>query len=54
VRGFQAPGCAQDLFVTEEAKIVPLPASFTFEPYASASQFIDRAGDRSMKVFIDV
>jgi len=31
VRGFQAPGCAQDLFVTEEAKIVPLPAGFTFE-----------------------
>jgi 2-desacetyl-2-hydroxyethyl bacteriochlorophyllide A dehydrogenase len=31
VRGFQAPGCAQDLFVTEEANIVPLPASFTFE-----------------------
>ncbi|MBM3309984.1 MAG: zinc-binding dehydrogenase [Candidatus Aminicenantes bacterium] len=31
VRGFQAPGCAQEWFVTEEAKIVPLPASFSFE-----------------------
>lgn len=31
VRGFQAPGCAQDWFVTEADKIVPLPASFTFE-----------------------
>ena len=31
VRGFQAPGCAQEWFVTEAAKIVPLPASFTLE-----------------------
>ncbi|MGA2363117.1 MAG: alcohol dehydrogenase catalytic domain-containing protein [Candidatus Aminicenantales bacterium] len=31
VQGFQAPGCAQDFFVTEAAKIVPLPASFSFE-----------------------
>ncbi|MBM3293691.1 MAG: zinc-binding dehydrogenase [Candidatus Aminicenantes bacterium] len=31
VRGFQAPGCAQEWFVTEADKIVPLPASFTLE-----------------------
>ena len=28
VRGFQAPGCAQDLFVTEADKIVKLPDDF--------------------------
>jgi len=31
VEGFQAPGCAQDLFVTTEDKIVPLPDSLTYE-----------------------
>jgi 2-desacetyl-2-hydroxyethyl bacteriochlorophyllide A dehydrogenase len=31
VEGFQAPGCAQDLFVTTEERIVPLPDSLTFE-----------------------
>ncbi len=31
VQGFQAPGVAQDLFVTQAEKIVPLPDSFTFE-----------------------
>jgi 2-desacetyl-2-hydroxyethyl bacteriochlorophyllide A dehydrogenase len=31
VEGFQAPGCAQQLFVTTEDKIVPLPDSLTFE-----------------------
>ncbi len=31
VRGFQAPGVAQDLFVTEADKVVPLPEDFTFE-----------------------
>ncbi len=31
VRGFQAPGVAQDLFVTEADKIVPLPDTFTYE-----------------------
>jgi 2-desacetyl-2-hydroxyethyl bacteriochlorophyllide A dehydrogenase len=51
VRGFQAPGCAQDLFVTEAAKIVPLPASFTFEqgalvePVAVGVHSVSRAGD---------
>jgi 2-desacetyl-2-hydroxyethyl bacteriochlorophyllide A dehydrogenase len=50
VRGFQAPGCAQDLFVTEEAKIVPLPASFSFEqgalvePVAVGVHSVSRAG----------
>lgn len=31
VRGFQAPGCAQDLFVTTEERIVTFPDSLTFE-----------------------
>jgi 2-desacetyl-2-hydroxyethyl bacteriochlorophyllide A dehydrogenase len=31
VQGFQAPGCAQDFFVTRATRIVPLPDSFTFE-----------------------
>jgi 2-desacetyl-2-hydroxyethyl bacteriochlorophyllide A dehydrogenase len=31
VRGFQAPGCAQDLFVVPEERIVPFPDSLTFE-----------------------
>ncbi len=31
VRGFQAPGVAQDLFVTEAEKVVLLPDTFTFE-----------------------
>jgi len=50
VRGFQAPGCAQDLFVTEADKIVPLPAAFTFEqgalvePVAVAVHSTARAG----------
>jgi L-iditol 2-dehydrogenase/threonine 3-dehydrogenase len=51
VRGFQAPGCAQDLFVTEAAKIVPLPAGFSFEqgalvePVAVGVHSVSRAGD---------
>jgi 2-desacetyl-2-hydroxyethyl bacteriochlorophyllide A dehydrogenase len=31
VEGFQAPGCAQDLFLTSAEKIVPLPDKLTFE-----------------------
>lgn len=31
VEGFQAPGTAQDLFVTKAEKVVPLPDSFTYE-----------------------
>jgi len=50
VRGFQAPGCAQDWFITEADKVVPLPASFTFEqgalvePVAVAVHSTARAG----------
>jgi L-iditol 2-dehydrogenase len=53
VRGFQAPGCAQDLFVTEADKIVPLPETFTFEqgalvePVAVGVHCVTRAGDVS-------
>lgn len=31
VRGFQAPGCAEDLHITEEEKVVALPDSLSFE-----------------------
>lgn len=31
VRGFQAPGCAQDLFVVSEERIVAFPDALTFE-----------------------
>ena len=31
VQGFQAPGCAQDLFIIKQENIVPLPDSITFE-----------------------
>lgn len=31
VQGFQAPGCAQELWVTAAERIVPLPGTFTFE-----------------------
>mgnify|MGYP000209308853 CR=1 FL=1 len=31
VRGFQAPGCAQDFFVVPEERIVPFPDTLTFE-----------------------
>jgi 2-desacetyl-2-hydroxyethyl bacteriochlorophyllide A dehydrogenase len=31
VQGFQAPGCAADMFVTRADRVVPLPESFTFE-----------------------
>ena len=50
VRGFQAPGCAQEWFVTEADKIVPLPRSFFFEqgalvePVAVAVHSTARAG----------
>jgi len=50
VQGFQAPGCAQDLFVTRAEKIVPLPDTFSFEqgalvePTAVAAHAVGRAG----------
>lgn len=51
VQGFQAPGCAQDLFVTTEDRIVPLPDSMDFvqgalvEPTSVAVHSTGRAGD---------
>ena len=50
VRGFQAPGCAQEWFVTEADKIVPLPAAFSLEqgalvePVAVGVHSVARAG----------
>ncbi|MCC6731547.1 MAG: alcohol dehydrogenase catalytic domain-containing protein [Chthonomonadales bacterium] len=49
VRGFQAPGCAQDLFVTSAWNVVPLPTGFTpeqgalVEPVAVAVHAVGRA-----------
>lgn len=51
VQGFQAPGCAQDLFVVPEARIIPLPDSLTYEqgalvePVSVAAHSTGRAGD---------
>ncbi|MHC4214652.1 MAG: zinc-dependent alcohol dehydrogenase, partial [Planctomycetota bacterium] len=51
VEGFQAPGCAQDLFVTTEDKIIPLPDSLSFEqgaliePVSVAVHSTGRGGD---------
>jgi 2-desacetyl-2-hydroxyethyl bacteriochlorophyllide A dehydrogenase len=50
VEGFQAPGVAQDLFVTDATKIVPLPDSFSFEqgafvePVSVAVHTVNRVG----------
>jgi 2-desacetyl-2-hydroxyethyl bacteriochlorophyllide A dehydrogenase len=50
VRGFQAPGSARDLFVTEAVKVVKLPEHFTFEqgafvePVAVAAHVMAQAG----------
>jgi 2-desacetyl-2-hydroxyethyl bacteriochlorophyllide A dehydrogenase len=50
VQGFQAPGCAQQLWVTEADKIVKLPDSFSFEqgalvePISVAVHALTRAG----------
>jgi L-iditol 2-dehydrogenase len=55
VQGFQAPGCAQELFVTSAQKTVRLPDQFTFEqgamvePTAVAVHAVSRAGDVSAK-----
>ena len=49
VRGFQAPGCAQDLFVVTEERIVAFPDSLSFEqgaliePAAVAAHSTSRA-----------
>jgi 2-desacetyl-2-hydroxyethyl bacteriochlorophyllide A dehydrogenase len=51
VRGFQAPGCAQELFVAPAERVVPLPQSFSFEqgalvePTAVAVHAAERAGE---------
>lgn len=51
VQGFQAPGCAQELWVTAADKIVKLPASFSFEqgalvePVSVAVHAVARAGE---------
>jgi L-iditol 2-dehydrogenase len=53
VQGFQAPGCAQQLWVTAAEKIVQLPDSFSFEqgalvePISVAVHAIARAGELS-------
>jgi len=50
VQGFQAPGCAQELWVTAADKIVPLPDTFSFEqgalvePVSVAVHAVSRAG----------
>lgn len=51
VEGFQAPGCAQELWVTKADRIVPLPETFSYEqgaliePVAVAVHAVSRAGD---------
>lgn len=53
VQGFQAPGCAQELFVTRAERVVPLPDSFSFEqgafvePVSVGVHAVARAGDVS-------
>lgn len=50
VQGFQAPGCAQELWVTAADKVVQLPDSFSFEqgalvePISVAVHALSRAG----------
>jgi L-iditol 2-dehydrogenase len=50
VEGFQAPGCAQELWVTSADRIIPLPDSFSFEqgalvePVSVAVHATSRAG----------
>lgn len=51
VQGFQAPGCAQELWVTSADKIVKLPNHFSFEqgalvePVSVAVHAVQRAGE---------
>lgn len=55
VRGFQAPGCAQDFFVVTEERIVPFPETLSFnqgaliEPAAVAAHSTSRARDLTGK-----
>jgi L-iditol 2-dehydrogenase/threonine 3-dehydrogenase len=59
VQGFQAPGCAQDLFVVPARRLVPLPDGMSFdngalvEPVAVAARATGRAGDlRGLNVVV--
>lgn len=59
VQGFQAPGCAQDLFVVPRDRLVPLPDDMSFEmgamvePVAVAARATGRAGDlRGLDVLV--
>jgi L-iditol 2-dehydrogenase len=51
VQGFQAPGCAQELWVTQAEKIVNLPEKFSYEqgalvePVSVAVHAVGRAGN---------
>ena len=51
VQGFQAPGCAQDLFAVPASRVILLPDNFTFEqgamvePVAVAVHAVHRAGN---------
>jgi 2-desacetyl-2-hydroxyethyl bacteriochlorophyllide A dehydrogenase len=51
VEGFQAPGCAQELWVTPADRIVPLPDNFSYEqgalvePISVAVHAVSRAGN---------
>jgi L-iditol 2-dehydrogenase len=51
VEGFQAPGCAQELWVAQAEKIIPLPSDFSYEqgalvePVSVAVHACRRAGD---------
>jgi L-iditol 2-dehydrogenase len=55
VQGFQAPGCAQELWVTSADMVIPLPENFTFEqgalvePASVAVHAVARAGDLTGK-----
>jgi len=55
VRGFQAPGCAQDFFIVPEQRVVAIPDSLSFEqgafiePIAVAAHATARGGDLSGK-----
>jgi L-iditol 2-dehydrogenase len=51
VQGFQAPGCAQELWITSADMVIPLPETFSFEqgaliePVSVAVHATSRAGD---------
>lgn len=51
VKGFQAPGCAQEFFLVPQEMLIPLPSTFTFnqgalmEPISVACHATRRGGD---------